>query len=99
MRTPAAFAVIFAISAGLCSAQVWVPSKGEGSASIIYQNVVFDGHFLDDGSREPAGQGGSAARNLLFEWEYGLTNRVAVSLSLPYTWNRYTGTEPPVQYS
>jgi hypothetical protein len=99
MRIFMALACLCAISGRCCSAQVWQPPKGEGSFSITYQNVVFAGHFLDDGSRDPPGEDGSAARNIIAEWDYGLTNRVGVSLSLPYTWNKYTGTSPPVQPS
>ena len=76
------------------SAQAFLPSKGEGTVSITYQNVHVAGHFLEDGSRFPAYQ--SRANNLLFGLEYGLTDRLTADIGLPYMLIKYTGKEVPL---
>jgi len=76
------------------TAQAFLPSRGEGTVSINYQNVHVAGHFLEDGSRFPAYQ--SRANNLMFGLEYGLTDRLTADVSLPYMLIKYTGKEVPL---
>jgi len=76
------------------SAQAFLPKKGEGSIAITYQNVHVDGHFLEDGSRFPAYQ--NRADNLMFGLEYGVTDRLALDVNLPYMLTKYTGKETPL---
>jgi hypothetical protein len=76
------------------SAQAWLPAKGEGTVSISFQHVNAAGHFLEDGSRLPGYQ--TRASNLIFEVAYGLTERLAVNVSLPYMNTKYTGKDEPL---
>jgi len=69
-------------------AQAWVPPKGEGSVSIFFQNIDFAGHFAPDGSIDPAFA--TLSKNVVFEVGYGLTDRLALSLSLPQVNNKFT---------
>lgn len=75
------------------SAQAWLPAKGEGSASTTFQHVYAAGHFLEDGSRLPGYE--TRASNLLLDVAYGVTDRLAVSVALPYMNVKYAGKEEP----
>jgi hypothetical protein len=75
-------------------AQAWLPDKGEGSVSFTYQFVNSSGHFLEDGSQFPGYQ--SRANALVLGVQYGLTNRLAAEVNLPYLLTRYTGSEEPL---
>lgn len=86
-----------ALAPAVCSAQAWLPPKGEGSVSTTYQNVNFSGHFNSDGSRQPVFQ--SRASNVVFEMTYGITDRLALTGSLPYINSKYTGKETPLNPS
>ncbi len=74
----------------LSAAQAWVPAKGEGSVSVLYQNLFVHDHFLAGGGRVDRGQ--IQTNNLLFDVTYGLTDRMTVAFAVPYVEARYTGT-------
>lgn len=76
------------------SAQAFLPLKGDGSVSITFQHVNAAGHFIDDGSRLPEYQ--SRSSNLIFHVEYGVTERLALSLAIPYMNTKYTGNQEPL---
>ena len=69
-------------------AQAWLPAKGEGYVSTVYRNVFIDTHFLPT-ERHHVGEIDSNA--VLFDVTYGITDRVAMSVSLPLVITRYTG--------
>lgn len=96
MRTVAAMitVVLALLMPRLGSAQAWLHKKGEGSVSITYQNVNSTGHFLEDGTELPAYQ--NKANDFIFSVDYGLTDRLALDVSLPYMITKYTGKEEPV---
>lgn len=84
----------------VCNAQnsfnVGVPARGTGSVGISLQRV-------DASIRVsvPASQGGGfretgevSLRSATVEFDYGLTDRLALSASLPFRSNRYTGSTP-----
>ena len=75
-------------------AQAWLPQRGEGSASIIYQYLNFAGHFDSSGDKVPMLP--SLAQSALFGVGYGITDRLAVSVDVPYIATRFTGLEAPV---
>lgn len=79
-------------SAPQAAAQAWLPPKGEGSVSLGYQNVTFAGHFDSSGQRLPLGA--SQAQSALFDFEYGITDKVALDVALPFIATRYTGANP-----
>jgi hypothetical protein len=75
-------------------AQAFLPGKGEGAVSINFASVHAAGHFMDDGSRLPGYA--SRANSLTFGVEYGLTDKLALGLSLPYIRAKYLGPEEPL---
>jgi hypothetical protein len=78
---------------GHASAQAWVPDKGEGSFSTSYNYIAFQGHFRSDGSRTP--EAASRAQSVLFDLEYGVTDKLALTFSMPVVAARYASTNPP----
>ena len=82
------------LSSSSASAQAWLPEKGEGSASLSFQHVSAAGHFLEDGSRLPGYE--TQASNLLMDVTYGVTDRLALGVAVPYMNVKYTGKEEPL---
>jgi hypothetical protein len=80
------------IGARTASAQAWVPPKGEGSVSILFQDLVVKDHFLAGGGKVDRGRIDS--NNLLFDVTYALTDRIAVNLTAPFIRTRYSGKAP-----
>jgi hypothetical protein len=75
------------------AAQSWAPERGEGAFTTSYNYISFKGHLGGTGSREP--EAASKAQNILFDVDYGLTDRWALSVSLPIVTTRYADTKPP----
>ena len=73
-------------------AQAFTPKKGLFSLTTLYQLVENTGHRMSDGFMLRDGQ--STSMGALVEGEYGLSDRLAVSLSLPYIMARYHGVGP-----
>lgn len=80
-------------SATRASAQAWVPEKGEASFSTSYNYIGFRGHFRSDGSQTP--EAAADAQSVLFEFEYGVTPKLAFTLSAPIVAARYNSNNPP----
>jgi hypothetical protein len=75
------------------SGQALTPEQGEGSFTTAYNYIAFNGHFDADGSRVT--DAASRAQNVLFEFEYGITDKLAVNVSVPIVSTRYASTSPP----
>ena len=75
------------------SAQAWLPTKGEGAIGLTFGDYGFDGHFDSKGERVP--YGGTNGLSLAGDFTYGVTDRFAVTASLPYVATKFTGTFPP----
>jgi len=73
-------------------AQAFTPAKDLFSLTVLYQVVDNTGHRLSDGFMLRDGQ--SVSMGALAEGEYGVTDRFAVSLSLPYIAAKYRGVGP-----
>ncbi len=73
-------------------AQAWLPPKGEGSYSVAYQNNFSRDHFDWQGNRFDAGH--VQMHNLIQYVEYGLTDKIALDLSVPLTRSIYRGEFP-----
>lgn len=78
------------------SAQAWLPPAREGNVTLGYQNVMAHGHLLPTGGRAAGAPGEDAVRShaLTADLEYGLTDRVALNLSLPFVGATYEGAVP-----
>ena len=74
------------------NAQAWLPSKGEGAVSVLYQNLFTRDHFLAGGGRIDRGH--IQSNNLLFDVTYGLTDKMALTLAAPFIRTRYSGQFP-----
>src|SRR5262245_14752942 len=85
-------ALILACSVGLAHSlygQAWLPPRGEGSVTLAYQHIGVRDHFSSDGSRADFGR--IYSHSLLLLADYGLTNSLAVNLSVPYVRAKYVG--------
>jgi hypothetical protein len=84
-----AAALVTSVSAREANAQAWVPAKGEGAVSVLYQNRFVEDHFLAGGARIDRGE--IQSNNLLFDVTYGLTDRLTVTMVLPFVRTQYRG--------
>jgi hypothetical protein len=99
-RVLATLAALLVLS-GLASpvqAQPWVPGKGHGSVSLTYDQKVSTELTFADGTRLVFGS--LIDRGMTLHADYGLSDRWAISATLPYGRNRYTGDDPhdPTQF-
>jgi hypothetical protein len=78
---------------GRAVAQAWVPEKGDGSISTSYNFIFFRGHFTSEGKKVP--EAAARAQSAVFQVEYGVTNKLALSVSLPIVAVRYASNNPP----
>ena len=69
--------------------QLWVPGVGHGSFAVDYQQVLVGQRTDDRGRSEDLGK--VLYRTVHLNVDYGLAERWAVNVSLPYGSNRYTG--------
>jgi len=72
-------------------AQAWLPSKGEFNTSFIINDVLNKEHYLPNGDTVDVGHTRSTTYALFAN--YGLTDRLMVSASIPYVVTKYWG--PP----
>jgi hypothetical protein len=75
-------------------AQAWVPDQGEGAVTFTYQNYDVVGHFDVFGHKN--NNGGTYSQSLVTELDYGVTDALALTLTLPFIASKYTG--PPVYF-
>jgi hypothetical protein len=87
---------LVAVLVGTCAAQAWVPEKGEGSFSTSYNYISSSGHFKTDGNK--VAEAAAKAQSVLFDFEYGVTDKFAVSFSVPLVAARYADTNPPIAF-
>jgi hypothetical protein len=73
-------------------AQAWVPDKGEGTVSVLFQDAVVKDHFFSRGQREDRGEIQSGT--LLTDLTYGITDRLAVTVGVPLIRTKYRGAAP-----
>jgi hypothetical protein len=72
--------------------QAWVPPKGEGEIALSYQDLFTRDHFNSDGTRHDYGH--IRLFDVVQEIDYGVTNKFAVNVSLPYGIGKYHGSFP-----
>ena len=86
-------ALFFVCTPSIAAAQAFTPPQGIGSFTLAVQTVDNTGHRLSDGLFLAFGQ--SATASVLGEVEYGVTDRLAATVGLPYVFAKYTGAMPP----
>jgi hypothetical protein len=77
---------------GRVTAQAWVPSRGEGMVTLTYQNYYILGHFDRQGRETP--NGATHSKAFIAEVNYGVTDTIGVTVSLPFIASKYTGPRP-----
>lgn len=82
MRQSAAATVFSILLAPVLLGQAWVAPRGETTIALTFQRTEFQGHFFFDGSRLHVG--GSHSRSIALGIEHSLTDKFAVSASVPY---------------
>jgi hypothetical protein len=82
---------ILAFAPSVLRAQAFVPSQGEGSVSVLYQDQFFKYHYS---MNVPADIGPIYSRSILADVTYGLTDKLAVTVGLPWVATRYNGPRP-----
>jgi len=93
MRARSAFATLavpiaLAVSAVPVRAQAWLPPQGEGTVSILFSDVLSTTHFF---GTQPADAGRIRAESVVVDLTYGVTDRFAFSVALPFVTSQYTG--------
>jgi hypothetical protein len=78
-------------TASVAGAQAFVPPKGEGSVSILFQDIAVKDHYY---GTTPVDSGRIRTEVALFDVSYGLTDRVAVSVGLPLVAAKYSSVAP-----
>lgn len=73
-------------------AQAWTPLQGEGSVTISFQNTFVREHAF--GTALQLDRGHIRSSSLIVDFGFGITDKVAVGVSLPYVSSKYTGPYP-----
>lgn len=69
--------------------QAWLPEKGHGAFSVGYQDLHIAYHTDSHGNKLVPGT--IDDRSLFLNLDYGLTDKLALSVGLPYKSNRFVG--------
>jgi hypothetical protein len=77
-------------------AQAFVPAAGEGNITVAYQNLFARGHLDLNGERMEGASGTDPVYGhaITLQGEFGLTDRLTVSASIPFIRARYGGSTP-----
>lgn len=74
-------------------AQAFTAPGGVGAVTVAWQYVDNIGHRFTDGLFVRGGE--SVTMSALFEVDYAISDRLAVTAGLPYVFAKYTGAQPP----
>ena len=77
----------FASPALAQNADAWVPAKGHGTMSIAYQHLFVRYHTFADGTKDVPGT--IRNRDLFFDFDYGVTDRLALTVGAAYKSDKY----------
>jgi hypothetical protein len=89
-RVGLAFVFLVLCSAPAGAQSAWLPVDGEANVSIAFQHLDFGGHFDENGVKLD-GAVPSRAFLGIFQFEYGLTDELAITARLPYISSEFTG--------
>src|SRR5882672_4012040 len=79
-------------AAGTASAQAWLPPKGEAAFSLGWSRSWADHHL--DYLGHTVSPGDMIWHNAIADLGYGVTDRLAVRLNIPFVVSKYVGTRP-----
>jgi hypothetical protein len=91
-RSVAAIVAVLVVPAS-AAAQAFTPPPRVGSVTVAWQWIDNTGHILTDGTFFPRGQ--SITSSVLAELDYGITERLAATVAVPFVFAKYTGQLPP----
>ena len=86
------FALLVLAAAGTVSAQAWLPPKGEAAFSLGWSRNWADHHI--DYTGATVSPGDMVWNNAISDLSYGVTDRLAVRVNIPYVTSKYVGTRP-----
>lgn len=92
LRTLLTFAGVIAACPSVVLAQAWLPPKGEATIAFGYQHIYAHDHLFSRGQR--AFRGEMRWNYALSDLNYGITDRFAVRVGLPYVVSKYDGANP-----
>jgi hypothetical protein len=72
-------------------AQAWLPAQGEGSVSLLYQDTGVKYHYF---TTTPYDRGHIQGNTVLADVTYGVTDKLAVTLGIPWVASKYNGLFP-----
>jgi hypothetical protein len=75
-----------------CFGQAWVPAKGEGEVSLVYQNLYTRDHLDQNGNVLDAGR--VRLQGVIQAVDFGLTDKLAVTATMPLFTGKYDGAKP-----
>ena len=85
-------ALWFPATAPDASAQAFVPPAGEGTVSFLFQNMLVRDHYLTTTRRDFFGP--IDTNVFVIDVGYGVTDRLAVDVALPFVISKYSGDYP-----
>ena len=87
-----AIALLLTVPPRANAQSAWLPFDGEGSVSLNFQSHDYQGHYVADGTKF---EGGFPSRSFIgfFQFEFAITDRLAVTASLPYVASKFTGSQ------
>jgi hypothetical protein len=95
-RLPLLCGVLAVCCASPALAQAWLPPKGEASLALGYGNIFVNRHYLgtsaNPGDNVENDFGHIRSQSIQIALGYGLSDRLAISASLPYILTKYYGT-------
>ena len=80
--------IMLAVNAAPARAQAWLPAKGEGSVSLLYQDVFVRDHYS---GTTPVDGGQIWSKTMLVDVTYGVTDNLAITFGVPWVAGRYSG--------
>ena len=76
----------------LAAGQAWVPAKGEGTATLTLQDNFVKNHLGSGGERLEVGH--IRTFILVQDIDFGITNKLAMNVSIPFVLSKYYGPRP-----
>jgi len=81
---------IFAFSTSV-SAQAWTPAQGEATVTVQFQDAFVKYHLF---GTTPLDRGHIRSNGAVFDFSYGITDKAALTVALPYVASKYNGPYP-----
>src|SRR5205085_11269279 len=91
MRSFRGLSLLWAVSLSSL-AQAWLSPKGDGVVTVLYQNNIDRLHSFGDGRTKDRGH--TYLDAMFVNTDFSLTDRLAVSVNLPFIAGKYVGPFP-----